>query len=81
MSHTFDHRNFMIFDVSELGLLDFNEVMESSPESLRRSINGSKTFVKWGNEKIPNSVSNLTTKLGPYNYEEMLQILSSREWS
>ena len=81
MSHTFDHRNFMIFDVSELGLLDFNEVMESSPESLRRSINGSKTFVKWNNEKIRNSVSNLTTKLGPYNYEEMLQILSSREWS
>ena len=81
MSHIIDHRNFMIFGVSELGLVDFNEVLEESPESLRTSINGDKTFVKWNGEKIPNSVNNLITKLGPYKYEEMIQILSSREWS
>lgn len=81
MSHTFDHRNFMILSVSEIGSLDFKEILETSPESLRKSINGGKTFVKWDGEKIPNSINNLTTKLGPYNYEEMLQILSSREWS
>jgi len=81
MSHTFNHRNFMIFNVSELGSVDFNEVLETSQDTVRKSVDETKTFVKWDNEKIPSSVSNLTTKVGPYNYEEMLQILSSREWS
>ena len=76
-----ENRVFMIFETSETGSVDFNQVLETSIETLRLNVSGSKTFVKWNNEKIPNSVSNLTTKLGPYNYEEMLQILSSREWS
>jgi len=71
----------MVLDVLEVGSLDFKEILETSPESLRHSINGDKTFVKWWGEKIPNSVSNLMSKTGPYSYEEMVQILSSREWS
>lgn len=77
----FTKRNFMILDVSEIGSLDFNDIMETSPESLRKSINETKTFVKWKGEKIPNSVNNLTTKVGPYSYGDMVKILSTREWS
>jgi len=77
----FTKRNFMILDVSEISSLDFNDIMETSPESLRKSINETKTFVKWEGEKIPNSVNNLTTKVGPYSYDDMIKILSTREWS
>ena len=77
----FTKRNFMILDVSEIGSLDFNDIMETSPESLRKSINETKTFVKWKGEKIPNSVNNLTTKVGPYSYDDMIKILSTHEWS
>ena len=77
----FTKRNFMILDVSEIDSLNFNDIMETSPESLRKSINETKTFVKWGGEKIPNSVNNLTTKVGPYSYDDMIKILSTREWS
>jgi len=81
MSNNFSQRNFMILNVLEVDSLDFKEILETSPESLRKSINGDKTFVKWQGEKIPNSVSNLMSKTGPYSYEEMIPILSSREWS
>jgi len=81
MSHTFDHRNFMIFNVSELGSVNFNEVLETSPYTVRKSVDETKTFVKWKGETIPTSVDLLTTKEGPYHYEDMLKILSSREWS
>ena len=77
----FTKRNFMILDVSEISSLDFNDIMETSPESLRKSINETKTFVKWEGEKIPNSVNNLTTKVDPYSYDDMIKILSTREWS
>jgi len=80
MSHTFDHRNFMIFNVSELGSVNFNEVLETSQYTIRKSIDETKTFVKWEGETTPTSVDSLTTKEGPYTYNEILTILSTSEW-
>jgi hypothetical protein len=79
-SQNYENRQFMIFNVSELNNIDFNEVLETSKDTVRKSIDGTKTFVKWeGN--IPSSVQSLTTKEGPYTYEEILTILESSEWT
>ena len=80
MSHTFDHRNFMIFNVSELGSVNFNEVLETSQDTVRKSVDETKTFVKWEGDDTPTSVDSLTTKEGPYTYNEILTILSTSEW-
>jgi hypothetical protein len=74
-------KEFMIFDCSELVNIDFTEVMETSIETVRKSIDGTKTFVKWDSIEIPKSVENLKTKSGPYTYDEILEILQKPEWS
>ena len=71
----------MIFNVSELGLIDFTQVLETSQDTVRKSIDETKTFVKWEGESIPSSVNNLTTKEGPYTYNEIKTILSGVEWT
>lgn len=76
----YDNRRFMIFNVSELGQIDFSTVLETSAETVRKSVNETKTFVKWDGT-MPTCVSNLTTKEGPYTYDEILVILSTTEWS
>jgi len=76
----FQYRNYVIFNVSELDKIDFNQVLETSAETLRRSVDGTKTFVKWGGGE-PSFISELTTKEGPYNYDEIISILSTDEWS
>lgn len=81
MSHTFDHRNFMIFNVSELGSVNFNEVLETSQNTVRKSVDETKTFVKWEGDDTPTSVDSLTTKEGPYHYDEILTILATSEWT
>jgi len=70
----------MIFNVSELGQIDFSQVMETSADTVRKSVDQSKTFVKWDGN-IPSCVENLTTKQGPYTYNEILQILATPEWT
>ena len=81
MSHSiYDDRHFMIFNVSELNSIDFSTVLETSPETVRKSVDETKTFVKWEGE-MPACVENLTTKEGPYSYEEILEILAGSEWS
>jgi len=81
MSHTYEHRNFMIFNVSELDSVDFTQVLETSKDTVRKSIDETKTFVKWEGDNTPTSVDSLTTKEGPYTYNEILTILSTPEWT
>ncbi len=102
----YTQRNFAIFSVEELDKIDFNLVLESSTETVRKNIAGTKTFVKWDEgpfdptpyqiinaetneiETIipqppgpPSFIAELTTLEGIYTYEEILEILSTPEWS
>ena len=76
----YPNREFMIFNVSELPLIDFTQVHETSQDTVRRSVDTTLTFVKWDGA-IPSSVEALTTKQGPYTYDEILTILSGPEWT
>jgi hypothetical protein len=76
----YENREYMIFNVSELPAIDFSQVLETSAETVRKSVDGTKTFVKWEGPE-PSCVSNLQTKEGPYTYQEILQILSTPEWT
>ena len=76
----YDNRRFMIFNVSELGQIDFSTVLETSAETVRKSVDETKTFVKWDGS-MPQCISDLTTKEGPYTYDEILVILSTSEWT
>lgn len=76
----YDSRNFMIFNISELPNINFTEVLETSEETVRKSVDGQKTFVKWDGT-MPECVANLTTKEGPYTYNEVIAILNTSEWT
>lgn len=76
----YETRQFMIFNVSELNNINFDEVLQTSKDTVTVSIDGTKTFVKWEGNKIPNSVDNLITKEGPYNYTEVEAMFKSNVW-
>lgn len=77
----YENREFMIFNVSELNKINFNEVLETSEETVRKSVDETKTFVKWNGIEIPPSVQTLTTSEGPYTYSEIVDILNTPEWT
>ena len=74
------NNTYMIFNVSELEQIDFEQVKETSIDTVHKSIDQTKTFVKWEGE-IPQCVVDLTTKEGPYTYDEILTILAGPEWT
>ena len=77
----YGQRNFMVIGVGDLGSVDFSQVLETSAETVRKSVDGTKTFVKWDGESVPQSVDAIQSKEGPYTYEEMLAILATPEWT
>ena len=60
-----ESKYYVIFNVSELDKIDFDQVFETSIETVRKSVDGTLTFVKYKDEAMPSSVSSLETKVGP----------------
>jgi len=75
----FENRHFIVFDVSELNKIDFTQVLETNSNTVRKSYDNTQTFVKWDGA-TPSCIDDLTTKQGPYNYTNMLILLSTETW-
>ena len=76
----YSDRRFVIFNITELNQIDFNQVFETSIDTVRKSVNETKTFVKY-DMPMPSSVASLTSKSQEYTYDEILQILATPEWT
>ena len=76
----YEERNYMIFPLSQSGVIDFDHVLETSVDTLRVSVDGTKTFVKWNGEQ-PACVASLTSTEGPYTHSEILAIMATAEWT
>ena len=77
---TYENRQYVILNTSELPLVDFTQVLETSAETVRRSSDGTKTFVKFEGNETPSFINQLTSIQGPYNHNEILTILAGPEW-
>ena len=71
-------RNYVIIDASEVSSVDFNQVLETSADTLRYNVSpaGTKTFVKFEGD-TPSFLAGKTQ----YTHSEMLTILAGEEWT
>ena len=69
-------RKYVIIDKSEVSSVDFSKVLETSADTLRYSVDGSKTFVKYEGEQ-PSFLSGKTEN----SHSEILEILGTAEWT
>jgi hypothetical protein len=63
------------YNESELQVL-IDNALESNIESLRKSVDGTKTFLKWDGT-TPSCFNGMTT----HTHSEILAILSTDEWT
>ena len=80
MMQDFSKISYMIVLTSEVDQVDFSQVFETSPETIRISVDGKYTFFKYEGE-TPSSIEALTYKDGEYKHYEILNILNSPEWT
>ncbi len=73
---------YVTLDLSEASSLDFEQIQQTSIDTLRISVDGTRTIVKWGSAGgVPSSVETLTTK-GPYlTHDEALELMSTEAWT
>ena len=71
---------YITLEMSEIALVDFSQILETSEETLRLSIDGLETVIKWQGAE-PSFVSTLSSYEGPYTHEEILVIMATPEWT
>ena len=71
-----ENRKYIIIDASDISSIDFSQVNETSENTLRYSIDESKTFVKFEGV-TPSFLEGKTI----YNHNEILEILNGSEWN
>lgn len=69
-------KSYVIIDSSEVDSIDFGQVLETSADTLRYSLDGTKTFVKYEGDQ-PSFLSGKQE----YTHSEILSILSGDEWA
>jgi hypothetical protein len=106
MENNYIEKRWLVIPASVTDQVDFNQVLESSPETLRYSVDKLQTFVKYMVNVVPVTYTQtytdaitgepvtVTTEAGvycrpdiyngvypEYNYEEILALLSTEEWT
>ena len=76
----FENRHYVIIPTSEVNNINFSEVLETSAETCRYSVDGTKTFVKYEGT-MPSSIQGIVGKSIEYSHDEILAILSTTEWT
>ena len=71
-------RNYVIINASEVSSVDFDQVLETSADTLRYNVSpaGTKTFVKFEGD-TPSFLEGKTAN----THSEMLAILAGEEWT
>jgi len=77
----YENRQYAVFATSELNLIDFNQVLETSVDTVRKSVDDTRTFVKWDGVEPPACIGLLISLEGTYTHEEMLTMLADTTWS
>jgi len=68
-------RKYVIIDADEVSTVDFSQVNETSAQTLRFSLDGEQTFVKF-----EGSTPDFLVGKTQYTHSEILKILSTSEW-
>lgn len=67
---------YVIYNMENVDTIDFTQVLEDSVDTLRLSVNGTKTVLKFEGE-----TPNFLVGLQQYTHSEILLIMKGDEWS
>ena len=70
-------RKYVIINADEVDSVNFDQVDETSESTIRYSLDGSLTFVKFDSDTTPSFLDGKTQ----YSHSEILTILATDEWT
>ena len=75
-------KTYAIIKLSEIGLIDFSQVAQSSASTVRKSLDNTQFVIKWQDGYEPTFIADGTVKpLQVLNHSECLELMATEKWS
>ena len=75
-------RTYAVINLSDIGLIDFAQVGETSVSTVRKSLDNTEFVIKWQEGYVPTFITDSTViPVGTYDHHAILELMSTPEWS
>jgi hypothetical protein len=75
-------RIYAVIDITDLELIDFSQIEETSSITIRKSLDNTQFVIKWQDGHEPTFISDGTViPVGIYTHSECVELMSTEKWS
>ena len=76
----YNNKTYAIINASDVSNIDFNQILETSVNTLKYSANNSLILIKWTTPPAFIYVDELVEPVGIYTHQQILSILRTNAW-
>ena len=75
-------KTYAIINLTDISLIDFSQVAQSSASTVRKSLDNTQFVIKWQDGYTPTFIMDGTVvPVGTYDHHAILELMSTPEWS
>jgi hypothetical protein len=75
-------RTYAVINLSDIGLIDFAQIGETSASTVRKSLDDTQFVIKWAEGYTPTFIIDGTVvPVGTYDHHAILELMATPEWS
>ena len=75
-------RTYAVINLTDVGLIDFSQVGETSVNTIRKSLDDTQFVIKWEDGYTPTFITDSSVvPVGTYDHHAILELMATAAWS
>ena len=75
-------RTYAVINLTDVGLIDFAQVGETSASTIRKSLDDTQFVIKWQDGYTPTFITDgSVVPIGTYDHHAILELMATPAWS
>ena len=74
-------RTYAVINLTDVSLIDFSQIGETSIDTIRKSLDNSQFVIKWEDGYTPTFINNSVVPVGTYDHHAILELMATPEWT
>jgi len=75
-------KTYATINLSDIGLIDFSQIGQTSASTVRKSLDNTQFVIKWQEGYVPTFITDASViPLGTYDHHAILELMATPEWS
>lgn len=77
-----NNKTYAVINLTDISLIDFSQVAQSSASTIRKSIDETQFVIKWQEGYEPTFIADGTViPVGTYDHHAILELMATDKWS